>query len=137
MSFILTTNYLHFQNALVHDTVVDCFHGLLYENQNVGVYEIKVHRIEIRVDTLFESEIWGTVNTRGKGRHECLGRINSTSNNSKHGICVFFIYLPVAVVHKTDKSLFLYCYNMHIVCSVSVHEALRKANSSNSRKPES
>lgn len=67
MSSILATNYLHFQNALVHDTVVDCFHGLLYENLNIGVYEIRVHRIEIRADTLFEFEIWGAVNTGGKG----------------------------------------------------------------------
>jgi hypothetical protein len=46
------------------------------------------------------------------------------------------ICLSVAVVHKSDKSLFFNATNMHIVCGVSAREAIRKP-SRKSRVPNS
>lgn len=79
----------------VWDTVVDCFHGLLSENRNVGVYKFKVHCIKIRADTLSESELRGPVSWKNEREEKATSRItrknNSTSNTSKHGNYVFFI----------------------------------------------
>jgi hypothetical protein len=60
----------------VWDTVVDCFHGLFfYENLNVGVYKIRVHRIKIRADTLFEFEVWGLVSRKDVREEKATSRV--------------------------------------------------------------